>query len=83
MNQARACRNVTMAKIKITPAATPTPAPRASELALSRTSALASSISSRTRSDAFSETSATMSPRLLSAASAGRVPSSFIIGRSS
>src|SRR6476620_2709917 len=49
------------------PAATPTAAPCASRLALSSISAFASSISSRIKIDAFSDTRVTRSPMDLSA----------------
>src|SRR4051794_3759028 len=52
----------------------PAPTPFPSFLAFSWTSVLASSISSRTSSEAFSETSLTMSPIDLSAESGGREP---------
>jgi hypothetical protein len=61
-----------------TPAAAPIAAPRPSFESLSVTSALASSTSSRTSCDAFSETSATISPSDLSALSWGGSPSTLI-----
>src|SRR3954447_2754051 len=53
------------------PAATPTPAPRPSLASLAETSDLASSISSRTRTEACSETSTTRSASERSSAGAG------------
>ena len=61
-------------KTRKTPAAAAIAAPRVSFVTLSVTSALASSISSRTSCEAFSETSATMSPSDLSASSGGGIP---------
>src|SRR3954447_26561083 len=54
-------------KTSMSPAAMATPLPFASDLAFSAISVFASSISSRTRSDAFVETSLTTSPRDFSA----------------
>ncbi len=66
-NQARVWKSIVIPKIANTPAAAPTTAPLVSFVILPVISVLASSISSRTRSEAFSETSFTISPRLLSA----------------
>ncbi len=67
MNQARKWKNIVTPKTRNTPAATATAAPVASFEILPVTSALASSISWRISSEAFSETSATISPSDLSA----------------
>jgi hypothetical protein len=73
-NQASPWKNIVMPKTRNTPAATPTAAPLVSFETLSLTSALASSISSRTSCEAFSETSATISPSDLAALSSGGSP---------
>src|SRR4051812_39828433 len=60
------------------PAAPNAPTPLPMRVALVLTSAFASSISSRTSSDAFSDTSLTMSPSDFSAVSGGLIPFSLI-----
>src|SRR5215207_2013555 len=77
-NQARPWKKVVIPKIMNTPAATATAAPLVSFETLSLTSALASSISSRTSREAFSETSATISPSDLPALSSGGNPLAVI-----
>ena len=72
--KARPWKNIVMPKTRNTPAAAPTAAPRVSFETLSVTSAFASSISSRTSCDAFSETSATMSPSDFEPVSSGGIP---------
>src|SRR6185436_10042019 len=73
-NHAIPWKNMVMPKTRNTPAAAATPAPRVIFDTLSVTSAFASSISSRTSCEAFSETSATISPSDLSAPSGGGIP---------
>ena len=64
-------KSIVMPKIRNTPAAPATTAPLVSFEILLVISVLASSISSRTSSDAFSETSDTISPSVLSADRSG------------
>ena len=72
---------MTKAKKAKTPAAMPTAAPLVRRPTFCWISALASSISSRTSSEAFSETSETISPSDLSAESGGWVPLPGVICR--
>src|SRR5436305_2962774 len=78
-SQAIPCRiRISARKAKV-PAATPTPAPRPSLASFAETSALASSISSRTRTEAFSETSTTRSASDRSSAEGGGIGGGFSV----
>src|SRR5215217_8144595 len=78
-NQARPWKKVVTPKIRKTPAAPATATPFVSFESLSVTSAFASSISSRTSCEAFSETSATISPSDFEPLSCGGRPSVVIV----
>jgi hypothetical protein len=71
-------KSIVIPKMRNTPAAPATAAPLVSFESLPVISALASSISSRTRSEAFSDTSATIWPSVLSAEPFWPSPSSLI-----